>query len=561
MMQKDAIGDLDLRLAHGTWPADLSGEIFISTSEQATAGRHAFFGDGVMIRMSLQPGSHGAGADGWALRSAVLDTPSRRLRERTPEVFESGAYGTSSPYGMVNAANTAPLPWGDRLFATWDAGRPVEVDPLTLRCLGEVGHRDGWPVFMDTPLLPFIPSSAHPVIDSERGCMWTVAYNPMDQRCWVLRWSGEGRTVLSWPVADAPIPQSMHTISQTRDWLILVDCAFRADPDEIFGTGERTSTTDADEPVYLIRKDAFDAAAPGDAVPSTSFRLAPETNHFYAAYDDADGIRVLFEHTVNTDLAMALRDGDTDAQGHPCDPALTGLYMHPASPAVLSVMELDPASGKITGRAHLEEPDRYWATQLSAMDWSGEGQERPTRHHMLFGGYRPEAIAERYLDLYAGRVDPSVLPGEETPSVLATLDRDTLKPATDFVFPLDEYPTSPCFVPRDPGAAATSRYAGSDPGGHDGYVVVPVLRDGGTRVEVFDAAEVGAGPVAGLATPAGETLPFLIHSSWMPRAAGADHSIERLSFADEVDVARLAQLPADLAAAAQAVALELSSES
>ncbi|OWY63071.1 carotenoid oxygenase, partial [cyanobacterium TDX16] len=220
MTAREPIGDHDLRLVAGAWPDDLGGELFVTTSEQATAGRHAFFGDGVLVRLSLEPGSFGAAPDRWALRSKVLDTPSRRLRERTPEVFESGAYGTSSPYGPVNAANTAPLPWGDRLFATWDAGRPVEVDPVSLSFLGEVGHRTCWPTFGDSPVLPFVTSSAHPVVDPERDVVWTVAYDPITQQSTVLRYRGEGAHVDAWPVAGGLIPQSMHTITQTREWLV-----------------------------------------------------------------------------------------------------------------------------------------------------------------------------------------------------------------------------------------------------------------------------------------------------------------------------------------------------
>ena len=68
-----------------------------------------------------------------------------------------------------------------------------------------------------------------------------------------------------------------------------------------------------------------------------------------------------------------------------------------------------------------------------------------------------------------------------------------------------EYPdvsdliTSPTFAPRSVGAdASKSRYAGAEPGGHDGYVIQPVQNDNGFRVEVFDAADVSAGPVATL---------------------------------------------------------------
>jgi len=557
LVDHSPIADLDLRLGHGRWPDDLGGELFISTSEQATAGRHAFFGDGILIRLSLAPGTWGAPADRWALRAAVLDTPSRRLRQRCPDPFTAGAYGTSSPFGMVNAANTAPLPWGDRLFATWDAGRPVEVDPVTLTSLGEVGHRDGWPVFVDAPVLPFIPSTAHPIVDPERGCLWSVAYDPMGQRCWIVRWAGEGATVDAWPVDGAAIPQSMHTISQTAGWLVLADCAFRADPNEILGTGERSVTTEQDEPIHLVRKDALEATPSGQPVGATTFRLAPEMNHFYAVYDDGDAVRVIFEHTVDTDLAMALRSDDTDAFGRPVDPGLAGTYMHPASAGVISLVDLDPATGEVVHRATATDGERWWATQLSAIDWSPEGQRRPTVHHQLFTGFRPELIAQRYLDLYHDRIDRSSLPHEELPAVLATLDRATLAAKAEHTFAVDDYPTSPCFVPRAPEASpGTSRYAGGDPGGHDGHVVVPVLSDDGLRVEVFDAADVGAGPVASLVAPAGETLPFLIHSAWMPAAVDPDRSIERLSFADELDPDRLGGLTDDQARAVREVAAE-----
>jgi carotenoid cleavage dioxygenase-like enzyme len=84
--------------------------------------------------------------------------------------------GVQSPYGVVNAANTAPLPWGDRLFTTWDVGRPVEVDPVTLGYLGDVGHRDQWHTFEvgPQPVLPLVMSTAHPVIDPDRDVLWTV---------------------------------------------------------------------------------------------------------------------------------------------------------------------------------------------------------------------------------------------------------------------------------------------------------------------------------------------------------------------------------------------------
>ena len=49
------------------------------------------------------------------------------------------------------------------------------------------------------------------------------------------------------------IPQSVHTISQTREWLIVADCAYKVEPQVLSG-GARTEPANHSGPVYLIRK-------------------------------------------------------------------------------------------------------------------------------------------------------------------------------------------------------------------------------------------------------------------------------------------------------------------
>ena len=545
------LGDLDLELRGGHWPKGLAGEVFVSTSERATAPIHGFFGDGVMIRLSLTPGTHGAPADRFAWRHRVIDTPSRRLRTVRPDVWQASGIGWSSPFGFANAANTAPLPWDGRLFATWDAGRPVEVDPASLRFLGEVGQRDSWADdVVGAPVLPMFPSTAHPAVDPERSCLWSVRSHPLTGEVHVVRWDGDRTTVRRWPLAGVALPQSMHTVAQTREWLVLVDCAFRVDPAEALGGAERTVTTFTDEPAWLVRKDDLESAPDGTPVaPRATLRLAPELNHYYGVWDDADGIRLLLEHTPDTDLAMALRADDVDARGRPVDPRLRGLYTHPMAPGRVDEVVLDPTSGAVVDRSRFTRPDDCWATQLSAMDWSLDALTAPTAHHVLFTGYRAGAISERALRLYAGRVDRAGLPAEDVPARMVTLERPGLRPVAEWGFAEDDYPTSPCFVPRPGGA----------PGGHDGWVLVPVLNDDGFRVDVFDAAGLGRGPVTALAAPAGATVPFLIHSAWAPGAAPAP-ACERLRFADDLSDERLAALPDDLAAAVRTVARELDDE-
>lgn len=546
--------DHDLRVTHGRWPAGLSGELVISAPSPDTfSGPHPFFGEGMGYRLSLQGGTQGADASALAWRQAKIDSPSARLRAARPDAFTATMIGVQGPFGHVNAANTAMLPWGDRLFATWDAGRPTEIDPVTFRYLGEVGHRSQWADFEvgPQPLLPMVMSSAHPVIDPDRNVMWTV--NTHWGSLFVVRWDGHG-PVERWPVAGGMIPQSVHTITQTRDWLVIADCAYKVEPQVLSG-GARTEPANGSEPVYLIRKADLDATPPGSEVPCQVFELAPETNHYYATYDDTDGIGILFEHTESAELAMTQRAGDVDALGRPCDPDLAGLYGFPMAPDRTTYLVFDPDKGEVVHRAEQREPEWLWTRQLNAIDWSTEGRAAPTVHHTVHQGYRPEAITQEMLALYGDRVDRSLLPPDETPPHVVTSSVPDLTITSSYQLGQDDFPSSPIFVPRDPGAdPAKSRYAGSDPGGHDGWVVVPVMNDAGFRVEVFDAADVGAGPVATASKP-GMTVPFVLHSAWMPRVVPSDPSIERNRFADELD--RIGELPDDLAAVARQVADDL----
>lgn len=553
LFSPEAPEDHDLAVTGGTWPAELSGELVLSAPHPDTlSGAHPFFGEGMTYRFSLEPGRHGAPAGTLAWRQRRIDSPSARLRAARPDVFRSTLVGVQSPFGHTNAANTAPLPWGDRLFMTWDVGRPVEIDPLSLAYLGDVGHRSQWHTFEigPQPLLPLVMSTAHPVIDPDRDVLWTV--NTSWGALHVARWDGEG-PVEQWPIAGATIPQSVHTITQTREWLIVADCAFKVEPQMLTG-GSRTEPTNPSGPLYLIRKADLEATPPGQEVACQVFEVAPENNHYYATYDDADGITVLFEHTENVDLAMTQQPGDLDALGRPCDPALRGLYGFPMSPDRTTLVVFDPDRGELVHRAEQRQPDLLWSRQLNAMDWSTEGRVRPTLHHTVHLGYRPEAITQEMLHLYRERVDPALLPAEETAPLVVSTSMDDLSITAHHTLALDDFPSSPIFVPRDPGAdPSRSRHAGSDPGGHDGFVVVPIMNDAGFRVEVFDAADVGRGPIATASKP-GMTVSFVLHSAWMPHV-GTAPDVARNRFSDELE--RIGELPDDLAEVARGVARDL----
>ena len=135
--------------------------------------------------------------------------------------------------------------------------------------------------------------------------------------------------------------------------------------------------------------------------------------------------------------------------------------------------------------------------------------------------------------------------GAEQPASLVTFSRGEVSVHSRWEFPsLADFPSSPIFVPRPGGV----------PGGGDGWVVVSVLSDDGVRVECFDAADVGRGPLGVLAGPAHETVPFMLHSVWMPQAMStAGDGRERLRFADDIDRAVVERLDTPLRRAVEQV--------
>ena len=541
-------GDFDLKVTQGTWPTDIGGEVLFSSPQISGRVPYGIFDFGAMCRLSLDAGTHGAPADRFAWRPRSIQSPAKRLFDAAPDLFVGSGLGYNSPFGAPNCANTAPLPWGDRLFATWDAGRPVELDPHTLEFVAEVGHIDSWggPSMGGEAVLPMLFSTAHPVIDPERDCLWTAKLEPVFEptfgmRPSIVRWDPSGTTVQHWPLAGISFSGSVHTVSQTRDWVIFSDSGnFRADVDEMFG-GVRTVTIDDTAPVWLVRKDVLESTPSGTPVEPVTLMMAPPSGHYYARYDDTDGISVVWEGMDLMDLAMYMQPGDLDVNGDPIDPAVAGLYNAAMAPETIVEVLFDPESGQVKDLGRFKE-DWAFNLQLSGMDWTLEGLSDPTLHHVSYQGCRPGRISDRAARLYEGRIDRNAV-REDTPGALASFRRGSMELAARWEYPdLGDLITSPTYVPRPDPSPGASRYAAGEPGGHDGWVVQPVFNDDGFRVELFDAAHVGAGPIATLRGDGGRCVPLLLHSAWMPtvdKLADAD----RLAFADELTGVRMETVP------------------
>lgn len=562
MLNDIAPADADLKVVRGRMPADIGGAYFICSPDPRDDGPHGFYGSGVLYRLSLSPGQYGAGPDEYAWRHAMVATAGYRFRKRLPSEVLASAVGNASTIGPINSPNTGQVPWYDRLLVTWDGGRPVEMCPDTMQVLAEHGHRSQWDDgHGHLSVFPSIVAPAHPVIDPELGCLWTVCYRMFQDCTHVVMSDADSARVKRWRVRGALTEQVVHTIACTRHWIILCCNGMRIDPRELYGL-ERRDVSVKKAPVYLIRKEDLLNTPEGGEVDCKTVWLEPECMHFYAQYDDADGVRLLVEHSTDSDIAMAIRKGDRDVYGDPIDPRVKGMYGLALSPPDVSMVEIQPEAQQLRVTARYRDPSRMWNVQTSARDWSRAGQLSPTLHHTLYNGWRTEGVSERQFDLYAHRVDTAQLPTEDQPACLMSFDwQHDLKPASSYRWPDDAWATSPAFAPRRAAVAGgedDGGYAGGEPGGHDGYVIVTVLRDHGAEFDIFDAADVGKGPVCTLGRQ-GHVVPFVIHANWMPHSDRAPE-LERVRFRTEIHEHMLAKLPRAYRAAVEDISDELDEE-
>lgn len=152
-------------------------------------------GDGYLIRIDFDRAAEGMAAcktavltppTYWADQATRLDGPLTRERKYRKFSFKNaGLSRFSRELGAANMLNTAVIPAkfaGDthtRLLATYDAGRPFEFDPVSLKVITPIGYCHEWtqevPSFLHYTF-PIILTTAHPSFDPEAQHLYSVNY-------------------------------------------------------------------------------------------------------------------------------------------------------------------------------------------------------------------------------------------------------------------------------------------------------------------------------------------------------------------------------------------------
>ncbi len=201
-----------LRLVHGRAPAGLSGVLYRNGPARfrrpGGSVTHWFDGDGLMRRFQIGEGRA-------TLAARFVDTPKRRADTAADAVVTPG-FGTIGRTGArvagpddVNAANISVMAAGKDLWALWEAGSPVAMDPDTLETRGLHTFR---------PDLKGMPFLAHPRFETD-GRVWNLGVS--GKRAVVWRLAADGSLEDLTPI-DLPRASYLHDFTATDRHLILV---------------------------------------------------------------------------------------------------------------------------------------------------------------------------------------------------------------------------------------------------------------------------------------------------------------------------------------------------
>jgi carotenoid cleavage dioxygenase-like enzyme len=311
-----AFGDLDadlpprpMRLVQGRAPKDLNGVLLRNGGARFRrpkgAATHWFDGDGLIRRFALRDGAA-------VLDARFVDTQKRRNDAAANAVVSRG-FGTPSGPDVamaspddVNAANISVIRRGDALWALWEAGSPVALDPETLKTRGLVTLRD------DLAHMPFL---AHPRFEPD-GSLWNLGQAGQSAVVW--RVDPKGALMAAPPVA-LPRASYIHDFTMTAKSLVIVLQPWIYEDDDVATSALKWRPKDGVE-VLVLDKD--------DLSRQRRFTL-PTFFHFHmgGAVEDAAGA-IRFEICQAPDPTFAVQ-GAVDV--------LKGVYRPEAAPTLAFV--------------------------------------------------------------------------------------------------------------------------------------------------------------------------------------------------------------------------------
>ncbi len=513
--------DLDLNIISGTFPTDLAGHVFIVAALPWGDGTMVFNGDGMMYRLDMQEGRP-------KLKSRIAKSPcywaDQVTRDDESLAFRNfGLTRMSGALGIRNELNTGWLPFGDRMMVTYDGGRPWEVDVNTLELIAPMGTLDEW-----RNSIPFVAgplgaqlSTAHPYFDEHTGEVFSVNYGgdysgQVEPFTNIVRWDGEG-AMHSWSLKDDEgnpinIKQSIHQMAITQDYVVVVDCAFLVEDEQILDQSIVRAQS-SNTVMYIVSRDDLKPGTQDVSVVRAV--LDRETVHLTADYENREGKIVIHAaHNTATDASEWVRADDVlYHSGAPVRAEFVGLIPTATDINHIGRHVVDARTGQVFDAKHHAEDEYTWGVAF----FTHRGQTAPGAfEHIFFNsvGFTDETLTARVAELYRDyphrQVSLDDLVGTR-PGAVFHFDPMAMEIVDGYIFPQGRIGGSPQFVPR-----LNAKH------GADGYVVCSVVSDdrswvgsSGDEFWIFDAQQMHKGPLVRI----GHTeldLGFTLHTAFLP---------------------------------------------
>lgn len=397
-------------------------------------------------------------------------------------------------------------------------------------------------------------------------------FNIFNNFVYIVRWDGvnepERWQVMLPNLMPLNIQQSMHQIGLTKDYVILIDTAFKTLVEELFPATKKQKYIDLekllrklwDRPqlpetyLYLVRRDELQAGK--KRVKASKLVIPRETTHFVLDYENPNQqITLHLAHMSAWDVAEWIRDIDdpvfpTKNSAAGKQEKLFGLILSPLDINLMASYVIDAADPKdvkvirsdfsgaykefTSNKSADKDGNDYsqysWGHSLfTCLDnqpqgrlediyWSSVGcwKELMTQYSVnLYENYKYRKVPiKEVLKITQDGVQSNLLRLHIHPLENLPPNQNRLEIQDGYQFPNNWFGTSPQFIPRAGGTGNST----------DGYIVCMVHYgngnepDNGNQIWIFDAANLKGGPICQLWHPQLK-MGFTVHTTWLPKIA------------------------------------------
>ena len=366
----DLEGDVSsrpMRLVHGRAPAGLEGTLFRNGPGRfrrpGGSVSHWFDGDGLMRSFAVTGGEV-------TLAARFADTPKRRTETELDAVVTPG-FGTPGDARArlgsnddANAANTAVMVAGDKIWALWEGGSPLAMEAATLATEAFVTLR---------PDLKGMPFQAHPRFAPD-GTIWNVGTQGDRAIVWHLNADG---SLIEASILTLPRASYLHDFTATERSLVFVLQPWVFDHRAMPFLTQFAWKPELGTQVLVVDK--------ADLTRTRLFEL--ETFSFFHlgdGWEAADGT-IRFDVAANIDVTFAVEGARV---------LVDGRGVVPGAPSVLKLVTLyadgraEMASSGVTGEFPKGDPRRAGLARDLTVHVAGERAGRPLPNGLAIQDWR-----------------------------------------------------------------------------------------------------------------------------------------------------------------------------